>query len=59
MRASQGLIEAIPPEDLREYHDIMKKNPKIYAEVKPPAMACYGEGKFGREDYTSQGLPKS
>ena len=56
VRANQGLIEAIPPEDLRDYHEIMKQKFKKYAEITPPAMACYGVEKPGREDYTSQDL---
>ena len=39
MRAREGLIEAIPAEDMPEYHAVMKENVKKYAETKAPAMA--------------------
>ena len=55
MRASEGLIESIPPEDLAECHEVMKENLKKYEEKTPPAMACYG-AKVDREDITSPDL---
>lgn len=56
MRASEGLIEAIPPEDLKDYHAIMKISLKRYKEETPPAMACYGVERHDREGSTSQDL---
>ena len=41
MRASEGLIESIPPEDLDDYHAVMKEMLKKYEEKTSPAMACY------------------
>ena len=52
-RMQEGLQEAIPVEDLKGYHAVMKDMLLKYEEKKPPAMPCYGI-ELDREDKTSQ-----
>ena len=51
-RMTEGLQEAIPLEDLKEYHAVMKAMLLKYEERKPPAMPCYGTTSV-RKDNTS------
>ena len=52
---TEGLQEAIPLEDLKEYHAVMKDMLIKYEEKKPPAMPCYGI-EIDREDNTSPSM---
>ena len=56
MRASEGLIESIPPEDLDEYHAVMKEMLKKYEEKTSPAMACYCAKRDHQQEGAEPGL---
>ena len=44
VRASEGLSESIPPEDLPDYHAVIKEMLLTYKEKTSPAMACNAIG---------------
>ena len=46
-RAVDGLEEAIPEEDLKRYHAIMKEMLVLHEEKIAPAMACHGVTRKG------------
>jgi hypothetical protein len=45
VRTAEGLSEEIPPEDLPDYHAVMKEMLVRYEEKTSPAMACNAIGK--------------